>query len=78
MNGLTIKSNSQIPVSPTEIFDLKIEVGLRDQIKKYTVNYRNYNPPKFKDKSNTGLLPGYSYEDISAILVRSDHAHGTS
>jgi hypothetical protein len=75
MNKYKIISNALIPVSPYEVFDMNIYVTNNDEIENFSVNYRNYKPPPFAPGVQMGLLSGYTYEDISLILIRSDFGH---
>jgi hypothetical protein len=75
MNRYKLISNALIPVSPYEVFDLNIYVTDDNQIENFSVNYRNYKPPPFAPGVPTGLLQGYTYEDITFILMRSDFGH---
>lgn len=44
MKNYNIISNASIPVSPYEVFDMNIYVTNNNEIEKFKVNYRNYNP----------------------------------
>lgn len=76
MKRYNIISYASIPVSPYESFDMNIYVTNNNDIENFKVNYRNYKPTPFAPDVQTGLLPGYTYKDITLILMRSDFGHG--
>jgi hypothetical protein len=74
-NKFFLRSICNLPLSTSEIFNLKILVNDLE-IEDYTIMYRNNSPPPIKDGFDEGFLPGFNKDDVSFILIRSDFGHG--